>query len=243
MPARLPDFLGLGTQKGGTTSLHQWLNTHPQVFLPTCKEVHYFDLQPEQPTSWYAKHFQEAHQEQVCGEITPFYLFHPDVPARIRSTLPAVRMIILLRDPVERTLSQIFHARKRGFETLSPEEALEAEPYRLQSGNLESLQKHSYVSRSRYLEQLDRYEKLFPQNQLLILKSEIFFTDPETAWNKILNFLGVNTILKSSSLPKANKGDGASMANKIGLRNKLREELATTALGVRQRYGFGWDWA
>ncbi|MDB4484733.1 sulfotransferase, partial [bacterium] len=74
MPARLPDFLGLGTQKGGTTSLHQWLSTHPQVFLPACKEVHYFDLQPKQPSSWYAQHFENAQPDDVCGEITPFYL-------------------------------------------------------------------------------------------------------------------------------------------------------------------------
>ena len=243
MPARLPDFLGLGTQKGGTTSLHQWLNTHPQVFLPPCKEVHYFDLQPERSSSWYAQHFQDARPEQVCGEITPFYLFHPDVPARIHAVLPEVRMIVLLRDPVERSLSQIFHARKRGFETLMPEDAIAAEPSRLQSGDPESLQKHSYVSRSRYLEQLNRYDTLFQQQQLLVLQSEQLFSDPKPIWEQILNFLGLEITPLPNKLPRANAGDNQSFDVSTALRNQLRKELAATALGVRERYGFGWDWA
>ena len=243
MPARLPDFLGLGTQKGGTTSLHQWLNHHQQVFLPACKEVHYFDLQAKQPASWYAKHFQDARPEQICGEITPFYLFHPDVPTRIHAVLPEVRMIVLLRDPVERSLSQIFHARKRGFETLMPEEAIAAEHSRLQSGDLESLQKHSYVSRSRYLDQLNRYDTLFPQQQLLVLQSEQLFSDPKPIWEQILNFLGLEITPLPNKLPRANAGNNQSFAVSTALRNQLRKELAATALGVRERYGFGWDWA
>ena len=243
MPARLPDFLGLGTQKGGTTSLHQWLSSHPRVFLPACKEVHYFDLQPEQPPRWYANHFQEAQPEQACGEITPFYLFHPDVPARIHTVVPEVRMIVLLRDPVERALSQVFHARKRGFENLIPEEAIAAEPSRLQSGNPESLQKHSYVSRSRYLDQLIRYESLFPRHQLLILKSEEVFSDPPTAWTKILKFLKLEITNLPNKLPRANMGDRKPDYFTTQLRTKLRKELMSTAMGVRERYGFGWDWA
>ena len=243
MPARLPDFLGLGTQKGGTTSLHQWLSTHPQVFLPACKEVHYFDLQPEQPPQWYARHFQEAQPKQACGEITPFYLFHPDVPARIHRVVPEVRMIVLLRDPVERALSQVFHARKRGFEKLKLEEALEAESSRLQSGDPESLQKHSYVSRSRYLDQLNRYETLFPREQLLVLQSEQLFADPESIWNEILNFLRLEMTALPKRMPRANAGDNQSLSVSPSMRIKLRKELAATALGVRERYGFGWDWA
>ena len=243
MPARLPDFLGLGTQKGGTTSLHQWLNTHPQVFLPTCKEVHYFDLQAKQAATWYAKHFQDARPEQLCGEITPFYLFHPDVPARIHAVVPEVRMIVLLRDPVERALSQVFHARKRGFEKLKLEEALEAESSRLQSGDPESLQKHSYVSRSHYLEQLNRYEKLFPKHQLLVLQSEQLFSNPETIWKKILGFLELETVPLINTFPKANVGNNQSLSVSTTLRIQLRKELEATALGVRERYGFGWDWA
>ena len=161
-PQRLPDFLVLGTQKGGTTSLQQLLGHHPEVFLAAGKEVHYFSLHHDQPLSWYAAHYATAAADQRCGDITPFYLFHPEIPGRIRALLPQVKLIALLRDPVERALSQVFHARRLGFEPLEPAEALAAEPARLASGDPFSLQKHSYVARSRYLEQLQRYEALFP---------------------------------------------------------------------------------
>ena len=174
---RLPHFLGLGTQKGGTTSLQKLLEQHPGVYLPTCKEVHYFSQHAEEPLRWYAEHYRDARRGQRRGDITPFYLFHPDVPARIRALLPQAKMIVLLRDPVERTLSQVFHARRHGFEALEVAEALAAEHERLASGNAYSFQKHSYVARSRYLDQLDRYEALFPQRQLLVLKSEDLFNN------------------------------------------------------------------
>ena len=126
-PQRLPDFLVLGTQKGGTTSLQQLLGHHPEVFLAAGKEVHYFSLHHDQPLSWYAAHYATAAAEQRCGDITPFYLFHPEIPGRIRALLPQVKLIALLRDPVERALSQVFHARRLGFEPLEPAEALAAE--------------------------------------------------------------------------------------------------------------------
>ena len=73
MPARLPDFLCIGTQKGGTTSLHQWLSNHPKVFMPKCKEIHYFDLNAEKKTEWYSAYFQEAsNQTNIAGKQHPF---------------------------------------------------------------------------------------------------------------------------------------------------------------------------
>lgn len=243
MPARLPDFLGIGTQKGGTTSLHQWLSQHPQVYLPKHKEVHYFDLNSDKSINWYKNQFKESNLNEKCGEITPYYLFHPEVANRIRSTIPKIRMIALLRDPVERTLSQIFHSRKRGFEELELNEALAAEESRLQSGCQNSLQKHSYVSRSRYLEQLDRYENLFPKNQLLILKSEQLFENPKTIWEKIANFLNIETGAIATEFPRINTGRNELDSVPNELRSELRRELKDTALGIRERYGFGWDWA
>ena len=115
---RLPHFLGLGTQKGGTTSLQKLLEQHPGVYLPPCKEVHYFTVHTKKPADWYAAHYSRAQPRQRRGDITPFYLFHPEVPNRIRSLMPRARMIVLLRDPVERALSQVFHARRHGFEAL-----------------------------------------------------------------------------------------------------------------------------
>ena len=243
MAASLPEFLGLGTQKGGTTTLHRLLEQHPDVYLPSCKEVHFFDQNHDAGEGWYRNHFANAEAHQTCGEITPFYLFHPDVPGRIHNLLPTARMVVLLRDPVERTISQLFHARKRGFETLEPAAALAAEPERLQSGDPVSLQKHSYLSRSRYLEQLDRYETLFEPEQLLVLRSESLFENPAPVWQELQRFLRLRQMPLPGRLPNANRGDQLAESVDPLLRSRLREALRATAEGVRDRYGFGWDWA
>jgi hypothetical protein len=242
MPARLPDFLGLGTQKGGTTSLHQGLCSHEQIYLPKCKEVHYFDLNYERTSDWYGNHFQKASTEQLCGEITPYYLYHPKAPRRINKLLPKAKLIILLRDPVERTISHYFHARKRGFEHLCPKKAIDAEKSRLKDGNAYSMQKHSYVSRSKYLEQLIRYEELFPRRQLLIAKSETLFTNPKAMWEEITDFLEIKLMRIPEHAQKANTGNRADTEISKELRLTLKKELKETAKGVRRKYGFGWDW-
>ena len=240
---RLPDFLGLGTQKGGTSTLQALLMTHPGVFLPACKEVHYFSLHAAQPRQWYADHYATAGRGQRCGDITPYYLFHPEAPQRIQALLPRVRMVVLLRDPVERCLSQVFHARRLGFEPLETEAALDAESERLANGQAFSLQKHSYQARSRYLEQLDRYERLFHRDQLLVLRSEDLFEQPDLIWWKLLKFLKLKDHPLPRPLPHQNRGKGEAKGVQPRLRERLRRDFAATAAGVRRRYGFGWDWA
>lgn len=239
---RLPHFLVLGTQKGGTTSLQHLLEQHPGVYLPPCKEVHYFSLHAQEAPPWYAAHYSEARWGQRRGDITPFYLFHPQAPARIQALLPRVRLIALLRDPVERALSQVFHARRHGFEPLDVAEALAAEEDRLATGSAYSFQKHSYVARSRYLEQLDRYEALFPKRRLLVLKSEDLFTHTSAVWAQIQRFLRLRTIPLPMPLPKANAGGGEAAGVDPALRTRLRQQLASTAAGVKARYGIDWGW-
>lgn len=241
MKASLPHFLGLGTQKGGTTTLFQLLRQHPQVYLPTCKEVHYFDLNAEAGESWYRSHFKNATPGQKCGEITPFYLFHPDVPHRIQQLLPDARMIVLLRHPVDRAISQLFHTKRLGLEPLQPADALQAEASRLASGDPISLQEHSYVSRSRYLEQLERYEALFSSHQLLIMRSEDLFEDPVTAWKTLEQFLELESIDLPIPLPKANAGSGEATSFDPALRQKLLEQLSETIDGMKKRYGINWS--
>ena len=242
MPARLPDFLVLGTQKGGTTTLQHLLSQHPCIFLPPKKELHYFSKHWEQPTAWYANHYVEARPEQRCGDITPFYLFHPQAPQRIHNLLPDAQLIVLLRDPVERALSQYFHSLRLGLETLPLDEALAAETERLATGELQHLQEHSYVSRSCYLEQLDRYLSLFSPQQLLVLKSEALFSDPTSTWRQIESFLGLSAAPCPTATPRANAGKGEATAVADAIRIQLRSRLRATAHGVQDRYRISWDW-
>lgn len=250
-PLTLPDFLVLGTQKGGTTSLHALLARHPGVYLPACKEVHYFSLHAQLSPSWYAAHFAEARPGQLRGDITPYYLFHPQAAERIRRLLPKARLLVLLRDPVERCLSQYFHARRLGFEDLGLEEALARENERLHGAALAlrdadgrhwSHQKHSYVSRSRYAEQLQRYEKRFPQEQMLVLRSEDFFERTPEVWERILRFLELPPMPLPVGIIRANPGSGEAGSVPPRVREQLRIRLAPTAAAMRERFGFDWGW-
>lgn len=250
MSGRLPDFLGLGVQKGGTTSLHRLLEHHPGVFLPPVKEVHYFSLHFSRGESWYSDQFSSASPQQRCGEITPYYLVHPEVPQRVHGLLPQARLIVLLRDPTDRALSQYFHSRRLGFEPLSLDEALAAESERLQDaaaalhaadGRHRSHQEHSYLSRSRYELQLPVWEALYPAAQLLVLRSEDLFNKPSEVWERVLEFLE----LPSFSLPvlrtPANAGRGESSAVSREVRCQLREELQPTYAWAVERYGLEWS--
>lgn len=235
---RLPSFLGIGTQKGGTTTLHQLLAQHPDVFLPQAKELHYFSLHHHRGPAWYGSHYAEAPLQARCGEITPYYLFHPLAPQRIRALLPEVRLLVLLRDPLERALSQYFHACRLGFESLALEEALAAEVQRLAdagpvlaSGARHfSHQEHSYLARSRYELQLQRYWELFPPEQLLLLRSEQVFAAPELCWQRILDFLQLPPapLPTAATALRANAGQGEAAAVSPLLRAQLRQELAPT---------------
>lgn len=248
--ARLPDFLTLGTQKGGTTTLHRLLCQHPQVFLPGCKEVHYFSLHSQRGLAWYSDHFKLARADQRCGDITPYYLFHPQAPSRIQAALPNARLLILLRDPVERALSHYFHARRHGFETLPLAEALEAEPDRLNGaadallspgGHHYSHQKHSYVARGRYELQIQAYLQRFSKHQILVLKSEALFAQPEQGWRTLLEFLALEP-LQLPSMQAANAGLGEAADVTDAVRMQLRRQFTKTVEFVRGTYGFDWGW-
>lgn len=237
---RLPDFVGLGTQKGGTTTLYELLNKHPQIYLPECKEVHYFDINYHESLEWYASHFIDVKEDELCGEITPYYLFHHKAAKRIHELLPNAKLIILLRDPVERTLSHIFHAQRRGFETLNLEKSIQAEEKRLKSRGQDSMQKHSYVARSKYLEQIDRYEILFPKKNILIQKSETLFNEPNRVWEKVLNFLNLDYYPIPAMIPRANKGTNQAKEVSKSIREELRERLTETYYGIERKYGITW---
>lgn len=249
MRVRLPAFLGLGTQKGGTTTLQRLLVDHPGVFLPAVKEVQYFTLHYRRGPSWYSAQFDAARPGQCCGDITPYYLFHPAVPERVQQLLPAARLVVLLRDPVERALSGLFHSIRLGLEPLPPEQALAAEEKRLAGAEPQLLaglerhlshQVHSYLSRSRYELQLARYEALFPAEQLLILRSEDLFTDPQPLWQRLLAFLGLEPLPLPPQLPVENAGRGEALAVDPQLRRWLRQQLQPTYACLDSRYGLRW---
>ena len=132
-----PDFLIVGAQRGGTTSLYHYLSAHPQISASVIKEIHYFDLYYGCGENWYKAHFAPPWWLNVrgalTGEATPYYLYTPAAAARVAALIPDVRLVVLLREPVRRAYSQYHMAVQQGTETYSFSEAVEREADRLQA--------------------------------------------------------------------------------------------------------------
>ena len=184
------------------------------------------------------------------GEATPYYLFHPAVPDRVASALPNVRLIAVLRDPVERAWSHHRHEVELGYEDLPFEEALEREDERL-AGEEERLvadplavsfahQHHSYVARGRYLEQIARWWRALPRERLLLLRSEDLHREPERTMRAIEDHLGI-----AAWSPTAWRSYNASTEGRA-MAERTRERLRTTFAPWNQRLadatGVDWGW-
>jgi len=197
----LPNFIICGTQKGGTTSLYNYLKEHPQIYLPPKKEIHFFDLYFKRSIEWYRKHFigAESQRFKAIGEATPSYMYLEEVAERIHNTLPEVKLIFILRNPVDRAYSHYWHEVRLGYEWLSFEEAIKAEPERLARGDIISRLHYSYLDRGKYIIQIDRFRKYFSKDQMLIIIAEELWSNPEQVMRKVFEFLGVDPTFKSKT--------------------------------------------
>jgi hypothetical protein len=197
----LPDFLILGAQKAGTTALYAYLRWHPGITGPSWKEVSFFDRHYGRGTAWYRGHFPLRSRGRLVGEASPGYLFHPLAPERVREIVPAAKLIVLVRDPVDRALSHYHHEVALGREPLTFEEALDAEPVRTRGEEAKMLREpgyfsrawwdYTYLARGRYAEQIERWFAVFPREQLLVVPSEELSSDPSGSYARVLDFLGV----------------------------------------------------
>ena len=203
----LPDFLIIGTEKGGTTFLYWTLCQHPYVEPAAEKELHFFDTRQwfRKDVNWYRSQFPASGwrdgQKVISGEASPYYLFHPFSPRRASSTLPNVKLIALLRNPVDRAYSAYNDKVSAGQESLSFEEALAEEETRT-AGELEKLfaderyysssaRLYAYRSRGIYVDQLQRWYEEFAPDQLLVLKSEDLFSDPRGTVEIVREYLAL----------------------------------------------------
>jgi hypothetical protein len=204
-----PDFLIIGAQKAGTTSLYRYLSQHPQILENnTWKEIRYFDL-PEnygQGLGWYLGHFPYKFQKgnKLTCDASPSYLYFPQIPKLIRQDLRTIKMIAVLREPVSRAYSawQMYHsfsdnpnenlkaiADKRSFaeaieQELSPESNIAKYPY-------------DYIDRGKYVEQLENYYNYFDRDNILVLNIEQFRKDLGTVLGCVCDFLNIERFSKN----------------------------------------------
>ena len=260
----LPDFLIIGTQRGGTTSLYQYLQAHSFIRPATTKEVHFFDRRFHKGAAWYRGHFpttvEKAYAQHVqgrafvAGDVTPDYLFIPHTPYRVAQVLPHTKLIVLLRNPVERAYSQYCHAVDLGYEHFPFEEAIRREEERLGTEREKMLKDEryesyayehfSYLSRGIYVEQLQAWMQVFPREQFLILKSEDFYRDPPATLKQVFAFLGIPEAQQHLPLNEYKPYNGKTAAPMLaGLREHLRAYFAPHNARLYDYLGvnFGWD--
>lgn len=206
-----PAFLVVGAQRAGTTTLYRVLSQHPQVVRPTARKgVGYFDDHYHRGARWYTGHFpirclaRLSHGRRAqTFESGGYYLFHPLAAERIARDLPDVKIIVMVREPVERSYSAYKHEFARGFETETFERALELEDERLE-GEEDRIRRdptyasfhhrhHAYRSRSRYSVQIDRFQELVGPERVHVADADEFFADPVAEFARVQAFLGLDT--------------------------------------------------
>ena len=230
----LPDFLILGAQKAGTTALYAYLRRHPQITGPSWKEVSFFDRHYARGEAWYRGNFPNTLRARgLVGEASPSYLFHPLAPERVAGLVPEAKLIVLVRNPVDRAFSHYQHEVAFGREPLSFEEALAAVDDRLRGEEERMLGDPAYFShawwnytyraRGRYAEQLERWLAVFPREQLLIVPSDDLLLEPGRAHARVLEFLGADPH-RLDSYPRVFERQYEPMKPKT--RSQLAEEFA-----------------
>jgi len=204
-----PAFLIVGAQRSGTTTLFRLLASHPNLVRPTLsKGSGYFDDFYGQGWRWYRAHFPLrglarlfARGPVATFECSGYYLFHPLAAERIARDLPEVKVVVVVRDPVERTYSAYRHERARGFETVDFDTALELEGIRV-SGEGERLARdpgyrsfehrhHAYVGRSEYAGQIRRLVEVLGADRVFVLEADAFFQDPAVEFARLQRWLGI----------------------------------------------------
>lgn len=229
----LPEFLIIGAQKGGTTSLYSYLVQHPGIIPCEKKEVHFFG-NPEirkRGEAWYRRHFpsnsyrksleKQLGYSPITGEATPD-MNQPFMPKLVHELLPNAKLIAMLRNPIDRAFSQYHHKRKvLGSEPLIFEEAIAQSAIRLPDELMNDQRMYyqsdhrSYITRGLYAEQLERWYQYYPKDRIHISSSEEFFEDPASELKKILKFLEMPDFQFDCSLAKNIGGYEAEMSKEV----------------------------
>ncbi len=205
----LPDFVVIGAMRGGTTQFYSVLTKHPLIKRAASKELHYFD-DPERFSrgiEWYKRCFpapgRRNGHKTITGEATPRYLLNPLAPERMAQQVPDARLIVLLRNPIDRAYSQYTRWARRGVKVPSFEEAVEEELASMadkqasppaqgdRSGTGRGRRRFYQLERGIYVDQLVRWREFFPGEQMLVLKSEDFYSCTADTLKQVQHFLGL----------------------------------------------------
>ena len=239
---RLVNFLICGTQKGGTSALAVYLNEHPEISMANVKEVHFFDsevyFQNKRPDySQYHSYFRLNESAGMIGEATPIYMYWYNAPRRIWEYNPNMKLIVLLRNPIERAYSHWNMERSRNRDELSFWDAIQNEEKRCREALPYQHRVYSYMDRGFYSEQLRRLWSYFPEDQVHILKTGFLRHQPETALQEVCDFLNVSRFHDVEAKDVHSRPYMSRMGDKEKDYLKTRFEYEILAL---ERF-LGWD--
>ena len=191
---QLPSFFVVGSQKSGTTTIHNLLKQNKYISLPEYKETHFFSMHFNRGINWYLSQFTKGNY-QIRGEVDPSYMFFPNTYKNIKKINKSSKFIFIFRNPLDRAYSHYLMSSSRGYEKLSFIDAISKEKERLKTDeNLFSFSNHSYILRSQYTEQIKEFLKYFDTNEKMFLKFDDLLnidTRKEIYFN-ICKFLNIN---------------------------------------------------
>jgi hypothetical protein len=222
----LPNTLIIGVIRGGTTSLFDYLSQHSSISTSFTKETRFFDANYDKGLTYYQSSFPlKFFKKKIILEATPSYIFHPLAPKRIYESLGNIKAILLLRNPIDRCISNFDHEVAKKREPLDLYEALRTEEVRI-AGEIEricrnevnesySLNHFSYLTKSLYSKQIQNWLNYHKRENLLVLESEDLFNDPQNTCNIIFDFLGIQkeTLKRVEQLNKSDNSLKTTISN------------------------------
>ncbi|MEB3341853.1 tetratricopeptide repeat protein [Okeania sp.] len=243
-----PNFIIIGSQKSGTTSLASYISQHPQVLPAIKKETHFWSREFYRGIDWYLAHFPPIPKSQnfITGEASPSYLVTDEVPKRIYNLLPNIKLLVILRNPVDRAFSQYNHWQRLSWEDRCFEVAINQELEILKTtpkqpqGNRKYLQMSgNYIGRGVYVEFIKKWMAVFPREQFLILRGEDLFEMPDNTMEQVFNFLGLPEH-KLAKYKKLNSGSYAPISDL--LRQRLSEYFQPHNQRLEEYLGMKFNW-
>jgi hypothetical protein len=250
----MPDFLAIGAHKAGTTSFYEYLRQHPMIISAWKKDIKYFDLYYHRGPFWYRSYFPTKYrmrvdrysgQRNITGDGATDYLYYPRAPLRVAQTLPDAKIIVVLRNPIDRAYSHYQHGQRNNWDPLSFEEAIAQEPDRLESESpdddkLSVFRRFGYLQKGKYADYLEKWFDLFPPERFFIVKSEDLFSDKALdIYCDAQEFLGL-PIWKRINFKNVNPGKYQDMLPEI--RQKLTAYYEPYNHRLCELVGRDFDW-
>lgn len=193
MARALPTYIIAGAMRSGTTALNNYLRQHPEVGVSSDKETHFFDFHFDNGLDWYRSLFPEQGTFRAVGEATPNYMFSNPALDRLEKTLPGVKLVLMLRNPIDRAYSHYWHDRVRNKVSADFDVIVEDEiDGRGSPGD--------YLARGMYRTQIDEILKRFPRESLLIQIFEDMADDPQAVYSTVCRFIDVDATFTPADL-------------------------------------------